>query len=43
VNTYFSNLAQRLLGEKLKPGTITAAEAEREIAVAQAAAAAESE
>ncbi|HVW92517.1 MAG TPA: 2-dehydropantoate 2-reductase N-terminal domain-containing protein [Devosia sp.] len=38
VNTYFSNLAQRLLGEKLKPGAITVAEVEREIAVAQAAA-----
>jgi len=37
VNAYFSDLAQRLLGEKLKPGTITAAEVEREIAAARAA------
>jgi 2-dehydropantoate 2-reductase len=34
VNAYFSTLAQRLLGEKLKPGTITAAEVERELAIA---------
>lgn len=38
VNTYFSNIAQRLLGEKLKPGVVTVAEAEREIAIARAAA-----
>ncbi len=34
VNAYFSGLAQRLVGEKLKPRSITAAEVEREIAVA---------
>jgi 2-dehydropantoate 2-reductase len=34
VNTYFSGLAQRMIGEKLKPGTVTAAEVEREIAIA---------
>jgi 2-dehydropantoate 2-reductase len=34
VNAYFSTLAQRLLGEKLKPSTITAAEVERELAIA---------
>jgi len=33
VNAYFSALAQRLIGEKLKPGTVSAAEAEREIAI----------
>ncbi len=38
VNAYFSGLAQRLLGEKLKPGTITAGEVEREIAIAALAA-----
>jgi 2-dehydropantoate 2-reductase len=34
VNAYFSTLAQRLLGEKLKPGTITVGEVEREIEIA---------
>jgi 2-dehydropantoate 2-reductase len=34
VNAYFSGLAQRMLGEKLKPRTISAGEVEREIAVA---------
>jgi 2-dehydropantoate 2-reductase len=34
VNAYFSGLAQRMIGEKLKPGTVTAAEVEREIAIA---------
>ena len=41
VNAYFSSLAQRMLGEKLKPRTISAAEVEREIAVAALAALAE--
>jgi 2-dehydropantoate 2-reductase len=38
VNAYFSALAQRLVGEKLKPGTVSAAEAEREIAISVLAA-----
>jgi 2-dehydropantoate 2-reductase len=38
VNAYFSALAQRLVGEKLKPGAVTAAEAEREIAISVLAA-----
>jgi 2-dehydropantoate 2-reductase len=38
VNAFFSALAQRLVGEKLKPGTVTAAEAEREIAISVLAA-----
>jgi 2-dehydropantoate 2-reductase len=33
VNAYFSALAQRLVGEKLRPGAVSAAEAEREIAI----------
>jgi 2-dehydropantoate 2-reductase len=33
VNVYFSGLAQRIVGEKLKPGVISAAEAAHEIAV----------
>ena len=31
VNAYFSGLAQRMVGEKLKPGTISIAEVEREV------------
>lgn len=38
VNAYFSGLAQRMLGEKLKPGTVTPAEFERELAIATIAA-----
>lgn len=34
VNTYFSGLAQRMLNEKLKPGSISPFEVERDIAVA---------
>jgi len=34
VNTYFSALAQRMIGEKLKPRSISPAEVEREIAIA---------
>jgi 2-dehydropantoate 2-reductase len=37
VNAYFSGLAQRMLGEKLKPGTISPAEVERELAAIAAA------
>ena len=31
VNAYFSGLAQRMVGEKLKPGAISIAEVEREL------------
>ena len=34
VNTYFSGLAQRMIGEKLKPRSVPPAEVEREIAIA---------
>ena len=34
VNTYFSGLAQRMIGEKLKPRSVSPAEVEREIAIA---------
>jgi len=34
VNTYFSGLAQRMIGEKLKPRSISPAEVEREVAIA---------
>ncbi|HEV7717408.1 MAG TPA: 2-dehydropantoate 2-reductase N-terminal domain-containing protein [Arsenicitalea sp.] len=37
VNAYFSGLAQRMLGEKLKPGTISPAEVDREMAAIAAA------
>jgi len=38
VNAYFSGLAQRMLGEKLKPRSISPGEAEREIEIATLAA-----
>jgi 2-dehydropantoate 2-reductase len=38
VNAYFSGLAARIIGEKLKPGTISPAEVARDIALATAAA-----
>ena len=38
VNAYFSGLAQRMLGEKLKPRSISAGEAMREIEIASLAA-----
>ena len=34
VNAYFSALAQRMIGEKLKPGSLSAAEVHRELAAA---------
>ena len=34
VNAYFSALAQRMIGEKLKPGSLSAAEVQRELAAA---------
>ena len=34
VNAYFSALAQRMIGEKLKPGSLAAAEVHRELAAA---------
>ncbi|HTJ55980.1 MAG TPA: 2-dehydropantoate 2-reductase N-terminal domain-containing protein [Devosiaceae bacterium] len=37
VNVYFSGLAQRMIGEKLKPRSISPSEVQRELAVATAA------